>query len=96
MKKRAELDETLSSDERNLLSVAYKNVVGARRSAWRVVSSLMSKETDENKKKIQEDYLHKIEKELDDRCNEILVSLNVVGIVNAFECLCFLLLGLTS
>ena len=26
--------------ERNLLSVAYKNVVGARRSSWRVISSI--------------------------------------------------------
>jgi hypothetical protein len=30
--------------ERNLLSVAYKNVVGARRASWRVLSSIESKE----------------------------------------------------
>ena len=28
--------QCLASQERNLLSVAYKNVVGARRSSWRV------------------------------------------------------------
>ena len=33
----------LSQEERNLLSVAYKNVVGARRSSWRVLSSLETK-----------------------------------------------------
>lgn len=30
----------LSTEERNLLSVAYKNVVSVRRSSWRVVSSI--------------------------------------------------------
>lgn len=32
------MDVELSNEERNLLSVAYKNVVGARRSSWRSVS----------------------------------------------------------
>ncbi len=32
--------------ERNLLSVAYKNVVGARRASWRVLSSIEAKEKD--------------------------------------------------
>jgi hypothetical protein len=31
-------EKELSSDDRNLLSVAYKNVVGTRRSSWRVIS----------------------------------------------------------
>ena len=30
----------LESDERNLLSVAFKNTVGSRRSAWRALSSI--------------------------------------------------------
>uniref|UniRef100_A0A8C2FNZ5 14-3-3 domain-containing protein n=1 Tax=Cyprinus carpio TaxID=7962 RepID=A0A8C2FNZ5_CYPCA len=35
MKSVTEGDIELSNEERNLLSVAYKNVVGARRSSWR-------------------------------------------------------------
>ena len=42
--------DKLASEGRNLLSVAYKNVVGARRSAWRVISSIESK-TEGNDKK---------------------------------------------
>lgn len=40
MKAIAELSGDLSTEERNLLSVAYKNVIGARRASWRVLSSL--------------------------------------------------------
>ena len=43
MKKVTEMGEELSNEERNLLSVAYKNVVGARRSAWRVITSIEQK-----------------------------------------------------
>jgi 14-3-3 protein epsilon len=44
MKKVAQLNTELSVEERNLLSVAYKNVVGARRASWRIVSSIEQKE----------------------------------------------------
>ena len=43
MKSVTEQGAELSNEERNLLSVAYKNVVGARRSSWRVVSSIEQK-----------------------------------------------------
>lgn len=44
MKKVAGLDQELTVEERNLLSVAYKNVVGARRASWRIISSIEQKE----------------------------------------------------
>jgi 14-3-3 protein epsilon len=33
-------DKELSLDERNILSVAFKNIVGTRRAAWRVLNSI--------------------------------------------------------
>lgn len=44
MKKVASMDIELTVEERNLLSVAYKNVIGARRASWRIISSLEQKE----------------------------------------------------
>merc|ERR1712125_133906 len=37
--------DELSVEERNLLSVAYKNAVGSRRAAWRIITSVKEKET---------------------------------------------------
>lgn len=43
MKAVANLDVELTVEERNLLSVAYKNVIGARRASWRIISSMEQK-----------------------------------------------------
>ena len=39
----------LSTEERNVLSVAFKNVVGSRRAAWRVLTSIEQKEMKKDK-----------------------------------------------
>lgn len=65
MKQVTEMDRELSNEERNLMSVAYKNVIGARRSAWRVISSIEVKtEGNEKKHAMVKDYKTVIEKEL--------------------------------
>lgn len=74
MKNVTERGDDLSNEERNLLSVAYKNVVGARRSAWRVLSSLASK-NDANSTEYARiaEYRTTVEKELKEICNQVLV-----------------------
>lgn len=88
MKAVTEGDTELSNEERNLLSVAYKNVVGARRSSWRVVSSIEQK-TDASDKKQQmvKEYREKIEKELKDICNDVLVGLKCFFYVTVMHAL---------
>jgi 14-3-3 protein epsilon len=51
MTKVAEENKGLSTEERNLLSVAFKNFVGSKRTAWRALSALTEKEM--NKKATQ-------------------------------------------
>ncbi|XP_029006485.1 14-3-3 protein beta/alpha-A [Betta splendens] len=76
----------LSNEERNLLSVAYKNVVGARRSSWRVTSSIEQKtEGNEKKQQMARDYRMKIESELQEICHDVLNLLDKFLIVNASQ-----------
>ncbi|XP_061904966.1 14-3-3 protein epsilon-like [Entelurus aequoreus] len=75
MKKVASLDLELSVEERNLLSVAYKNVIGARRASWRIISSLEQKEESkaaEEKLTMYRDYRKLVENELKSICSDIL------------------------
>jgi 14-3-3 protein epsilon len=79
MKKVAKLDVELTVEERNLLSVGYKNVIGARRASWRIMSSIEQKEeskgNEENVKRIK-DYRHKVEEELAKICSDILTIID--------------------
>ncbi|XP_076398453.1 tyrosine 3-monooxygenase/tryptophan 5-monooxygenase activation protein zeta isoform X1 [Megachile rotundata] len=73
MKAVTETGVELSNEERNLLSVAYKNVVGARRSSWRVISSIEQKtEGSERKQQMAKEYREKVEKELREICYDVL------------------------
>ncbi|XP_012256840.1 14-3-3 protein zeta isoform X1 [Athalia rosae] len=76
MKAVTETGVELSNEERNLLSVAYKNVVGARRSSWRVISSIEQKtEGSERKQQMAKEYREKVEKELREICYDVLQGL---------------------
>jgi len=75
MKKVAALNVELTVEERNLLSVAYKNVIGARRAAWRIIASIEQKEkskgNEANVDKIKR-YAAKIDKELNDIVSDVM------------------------
>merc|ERR1712226_1717460 len=69
------LPDELSVEERNLLSVAYKNAVGSRRAAWRIITSVEQKEKskgNEEQAKNAKEYCGKVEKELQKICDTIL------------------------
>jgi len=75
MKRVASLDVELTVEERNLLSVAYKNVIGARRASWRIISSIEQKEENkgaEEKLDMIKQYRTQVEKELREICSDIL------------------------
>jgi len=90
MKKVAQLGTELSDEERNLLSIGYKNVIGARRSSWRIIVSIESKEkqkpVDENSMKILVEYREKIEEELKNLCADVLSCLDSSLIPSAVQC----------
>uniref|UniRef100_A0A3P9MH58 14-3-3 protein epsilon n=1 Tax=Oryzias latipes TaxID=8090 RepID=A0A3P9MH58_ORYLA len=78
MKKVASMDVELTVEERNLLSVAYKNVIGARRASWRIISSIEQREESkggEDKLKMIREYRQTVEKELKTICGDILDAL---------------------
>jgi len=75
MKKVATRDVDLTVEERNLLSVAYKNVIGARRASWRVISSILQKEEDKGNQthlKLIKEYKEKVESELTNICKDVM------------------------
>lgn len=79
MKVVASADQELTVEERNLLSVAYKNVIGARRASWRIVTSIEQKEEskgNESQVKLIKEYRQKIEEELGKICEDILEVLD--------------------
>lgn len=67
-----EAKELLAKEERNLLSVAYKNVVGSRRSAWRAISTLEQKQEGSTVEQAKE-YKEKIAEEVREYCNDVIV-----------------------
>lgn len=79
MKKVAKLDVELTVEERNLLSVGYKNVIGARRASWRIMSSIEQKEEskgNEHNVKMIKSYCQKVEEELSKICGDILTIID--------------------
>merc|ERR1711988_1127359 len=78
MEKVGSTGDELSVEERNLLSVAYKNAVGSRRAAWRIITSVEQKEKskgNEEQAKYANEYCKKVEGELQKICDGIIALL---------------------
>lgn len=58
----------LSLQERNLLSIAFKNAVGQRRAAWRVALN----DNDSSLDALSKSFRHSIEKEIEPCCRDVL------------------------
>merc|ERR1712232_643783 len=79
MKEVGNVPMELSLEERNLLSVAYKNAVGSRRAAWRIITSIEQKEKEkgnDEQAKCAKEYCDKVEAEVQKLCDTILGQLD--------------------
>lgn len=71
VKQKKEAKAALSVEERNMLSVAYKNVVGQRRASWRSLND-SAKEDKGEEMELAKEYKGIVEVELESKCNEVL------------------------
>ncbi len=74
----------LSVEERNLLSVAYKNSVGSRRTAWRALEAIEQREESKGGKHTHliQDAKRKVKEEIDRFCNDVINLISTAIIQN--------------
>merc|ERR1719247_1513106 len=69
----ATMGSEMSLEERNLFSVAFKNLVGARRLSWRaIVSKLQAEDANQPYLQNMKQYKDTVEAELKQKCLEVL------------------------
>lgn len=95
MKKIARMDIELTPDERNLLSIGYKNVIGERKASWRILCSLEQKEAakgDEQNVRTIGEYKKRVVDEMTRICNEILsiIAIHILPSSTTGESIVFL------
>jgi len=76
VKAKCKAGEPLLEEERNLLSVAYKNVIGSKRSSWRTLKSetegSADKGDDDSWNETVKEYQNQVEGELQQICQEVI------------------------
>jgi 14-3-3 protein epsilon len=70
----AAMNVELTDEERNLFSVAHKNLIGSRRASWRILASLLHKQSSRQSAldRCNERYILLLESELTDICQNVL------------------------
>jgi 14-3-3 protein epsilon len=84
----------LTVSERNLFSVAFKNLIGPKRASWRILSSIEQKEEanhDNHKVLMIREYKEQIERELEEVCNRVIciVDTHILPHNQSSEAQCF-------
>lgn len=72
VKQKKKNNENLEVEERNMLSVAYKNVVGQRRASWRTLKADEEETSQKDSPQTTEAYKKLVERELKAKCLEVL------------------------
>jgi len=77
VKTKAKDNTPLEVEERNMLSVAYKNVVGQRRASWRTLKNEDNdpQQTSAESTELKGKYKEIVEQELEQKCREVLTLL---------------------
>lgn len=86
MKEIIDLVSELNGDERHLLSLAYKNIIGSLRVSWRNLSAIEQENMSRGSQKhdpILREYRRTIENELEKVCRDVLEDINEKLIPNA-------------
>ena len=74
--KYVEMDPVLTTEERNILSAGYKNVISNKRSSWRLLNSMEKKE--EKKNSLQLSYLKEVKSSIESEMSKICADIQKV------------------
>jgi len=91
MKRIVDIDGDLTVEERNLFSIAYKNLISGKRMAWRFVNSLWEKEKNKDAQSWKINQLLQLRQSLEDNlnavCNEIIKIMDekIISVSDAVE-----------
>ncbi|KFG52359.1 putative 14-3-3 domain protein, partial [Toxoplasma gondii p89] len=95
MRKVVESGQELNDEERNLLSVGYKNIVGGFRSSWRSLALIEQRDLDAGSLRLDllTNYRRRLELQLEATCDEVtqLIDKHLLPTATSTDCKAFYL-----